>query len=212
MNRKLIWLLIGGALLLGSLHFERSRPKVSVRQAEEPAKPIKAATPEDPGPIATVVSPLKELTKQSNSTEAQKDESGSTSLNHVVRTPTPQAQNFLHKNFSLKRAVKVEFVVAAHMKSPRLHGRAESWIQADEQSSKRSAPVEILLLTANEYADFLQGRGTASCFSEASSSQSIDWLLSPTSDTPERYFLVFRNPANDEQLHQIDANFSLDYE
>jgi len=213
MNRKLIWLIVGGALLVGSLYFERSRPKVSARETEDPAKPIKAATPEDPGPIATVVSPLKELTKNSKSGEGRDDVSGSSSFDHVSLTLTPQAQNFLRQSFPLHRAVKVEFSVAAHAKSPRLHGRADSRVEAtDGQSEKRSAPVEILLLTDSEYADFLRGHGTASRYSKASSSQAIDWLLPPTSNAPVRYFLVFRNPANDGQVQRVDANFSLDYE
>lgn len=210
MNRKLIWLLIGSALLLGSLYFERSRPKASSRQTEEPVKPIKAATPEDPGPIATVVSPLKEWTKGPKAGDVQHISGSSEAFDRVSLTSTPQAQNFLHQIFPLHRAVKVEFLVAARAKNARLHGRADSWIEATD--GKRSAAVEILLLTESEYADFLHGHGTASRFSEASSKQSIDWLLTSTSDAPVRYFLVFRNPADDGQIRQVDANFSLDYQ
>jgi hypothetical protein len=192
------------------VYFERPRPKVSSRQTEEPVKPIKAATPEDPGPIATVVSPLKEWTKAPKAEEVQDVSGSSGAFDHVSLTPTPQAQNFLHQSFPLHRAVKVEFSVAARSKSPRLHGRADSWIEASGE--RRPAAVEILLLTASEYSDFLHGRGTATRFSEASSSQSIDWLLSPTADAPVRYFLIFRNPVNDGQARQINANFSVDYE
>jgi len=224
MNRRLSWLLVGGFLLLMSLYLQQRTlqsihqprvEKVPAAQAreEEPKPEIKAATPEDPGPIATVVSPLTELTKEG------KPEVGVTSAaqpdHHVTVSSARPPESVLHGTFPLKGYVKFEFLVPVYAKNPRLHGRFHSRLGSGgaDQKVRQPAPVELLLLTEEELSAFLHGQhGTASKISGPSSSLAIDWALAATSRQPRRYHLLFRNPEEDGPARLVDADFTVAFE
>ena len=224
MNRRLSWLLVVGFLLLVSLYLQQralqSIHHTRVKQApgaearkEEPKPEIKAATPEDPGPIATVVSPLNGLTNEGKPVAGVA--SAPQPADHVTVSSALPPENVLHGAFPLKGYVKFEFLVPGYAKNPRLHGRFHSRLrsQGADQKVRQPATVELLLLTEEEFAVFLHGQhGTSSNTAGPASNLAIDWALAATSRQPRRYYLLFRNPEEDGPARWVDADFTIAFE
>jgi hypothetical protein len=199
-------------------------PKAQSYKSEGPSEveegkeePIKAATPEDPGPIATVVSPLavwqREAERRARNQQMPEElVEVSTPLpaDHVALDPTPPQDNFLHKRFALKNYSEFTFVVPPNQASPRLHGFFRSWI--DGGSMKDAINVDLLLLNDREFEDFRQGRAGNSTYAvEATHNQAVDYAIASTTGEKRAYHLVFRVP-DESRNAVVDANFTLSFE
>jgi hypothetical protein len=126
-----------------------------------------------------------------------------------------QPINFLHKTFSLKKTASFEFQVPAHSALPRLHGTFQSFAAGPggEKQSDDSADVEMVVLNAEQYADFSHGggNGTALMTVDPTHDHEVDYLLSPTQEDSVTYYVVFRNSPGGAPTKQVKADFSLTF-
>jgi hypothetical protein len=126
-----------------------------------------------------------------------------------------QPINFLHKTFVVKRTASFEFQVPAHTALPRLHGTFRSFVPRAEGEtvSDDSADVDLILLNAEQYADFAHGHsdGTALYTVDPTHSHEVDFLLSPTQEDSVSYYLLFRNSPGGAPSKQVRADFSLTF-
>ena len=180
-------------------------------------EPIKAATPEDPGPIATVVSPLavwqREVERRAKNPQMSEElieVSTPLPADHVTLDPTPPQNNFLHKRFALKNYGEFTFIVPPYQASPRLHGFFRSW--AEGGSTKDAINVDLLLLNDREFEDFREGRAGNSTYAvEATHNQAVDFAIASTTGAKRLYHLVFRVPDRSRNA-VVDADFTLSFE
>jgi hypothetical protein len=180
-------------------------------------EPIKAATPEDPGPIATVVSPLavwqREVERRAKNPQMSEElieVSTPLPADHVTLDPTPPQNNFLHKRFALKNYGEFTFIVPPYQASPRLHGFFRSW--AEGGSTKDAINVDLLLLNDREFEDFRGGRAGNSTYAvEATHNQAVDFAIASTTGAKRLYHLVFRIPDRSRNA-VVDADFTLSFE
>jgi hypothetical protein len=123
--------------------------------------------------------------------------------------------NVLHKTFALKRTASFEFQVPAHTALPRLHGTFQSSVPGagTDSASDDSANVDMVLLNADQYADFSHGgsEGTALYTVEPTHDHEVDFLLSPTQEDSATYYVVFRNSPGGAPSKQVKADFSLTF-
>jgi hypothetical protein len=123
--------------------------------------------------------------------------------------------NFLHKTFPVKKTVHFEFQVPAHTSLPRLHGTFRSFVPrpGDDDLSDDSTDVDLVLLNADQYADFSQGHGTGTALYtvDPTHDHEVDFLLTPTQDDSATYYIVFRNSPGGAPTKQIQADFSLNF-
>jgi hypothetical protein len=193
----------------------KSEAHPNVEEGKE--EPIKAATPEDPGPIATVVSPLavwqREAERRARNPQMSEElVEVSTPLpaDHVALDPTPPANNFLHKRLVLRNYSEFTFVVPPNQASPRLHGFFRSW--ADGGSMKDAVNIDLLLLNDREFEDFHKGRAGKSTYAvEATHNQAVDYAIASTTKESRFYHLVFVVPDGPRST-MIDADFTLSFE
>lgn len=228
MRRLYIWPLMGTLFLIGGFfggqnpRLERGPVPVQAQKTEpketEPEEPeIKAATPEDPGPIATVAGPLAEWTRGTKPGKKELLEARPKPhpLDHVVPSPDEGPKNFLHTVFPVSNYTQVAFVVPAHQASPRLRGNFRSFRERSrpDSTSDKTADVEVMLLNEQEFDDLRRARpGTATYEVDASHHQMVDCSLPSTRDTPQQYHLVFHNSAGGPRVKFVDADFTVSFD
>jgi hypothetical protein len=197
-----------------------SKPQPSPpEQVEE--RVIKAATPEDPGPIATVVMPLDILQKQANlsdSTMAPTRQSLATHeslpIDHPVSIDPGKPQHFLHNVFSLNHRAQFALLVPAHQGNARVRGTFRSFTKRnDPDSSDRSADVDLLLLNDEEFNQFLHGQPESVTYElNSAHNQMVDWWIPATRQDAKTYHLVFVNSTDDIKTKFVKADFTLTFE
>jgi hypothetical protein len=132
-----------------------------------------------------------------------------------VDTKRVEPIHFLHKTFPLKKYVPFEFEVPPHSSIPRLHGTFKSFVRrtGGEDLSDESTDVDFILMNPDQFQDFLRSRGggTALHSVEASHDHEVEFLLSPTEDTPEKYYIVFSNSPGGAALKYVQADFTLSF-
>src|SRR3979411_2933563 len=93
---------------------EAKRPTVDPPQAVQNEEPvIKAATQEDPGPIATVISPLSILKEQAKPSQTKPEENvprQTLLVDHHVNPALQEPKKILHKMFSVNKYEQCAFV------------------------------------------------------------------------------------------------------
>jgi hypothetical protein len=123
--------------------------------------------------------------------------------------------NFLHKTFTLKKSASFDFQVPAHTALPRLHGTFQSSVPrtGGDPLSNDTANVDLVLLNADQYADFSKGHSEATALYtvEPTHDHEVDFLLSPTQEDSVTYYLVFRNSPGGAPSKQVQADFSLTF-
>lgn len=199
-------------------------PAAQVPEEEEPEKPeIKAATPEDPGPIATVVGPLAELNKgrkpvQVKSASAEPERFVSREpqkIDHIALSQGAKSRNFLHSVFSVSTSAQFAFEVPPHTLNPRLNGTFKSYTDrtAPNSTCDETANIDITLMSEQEYDDFKHGRlGNATYDLDASHDQSIGWRVPSTLESPQKYHLVFSNLPGGTKTKFVKADFTISFE
>ena len=84
--------------------------------------------------------------------------------------------------------------------------------QVSIQSSDESADVDFLILTRDQYDDFVHGRAGAALFSlDTSHDQDVNVTLPGYQDQPQKYYLVFRNSPGGEAKKLVQADFTVDF-
>ena len=136
------------------------------------------------------------------------------SLDHVDSAHV-QPINFLHKTFALKKTASFEFQVPAHTALPRLRGTFRSFVPRveGEAVSDENADVDLVLLSAEQYADFKRGSGdgTALYTVDPTHDHEVEFQLSPTQEDSVTYYLLFRNSPGGAPSKQVAADFSLNF-
>jgi len=186
--------------------------KLAQAKAQPQDSEIKTATPEDPGDVS-VVGPLAVWMHEANplQTEPARVWSGPLQPMDHASTAAPLADKYLQANFPLKKSAQFTFVIPPHTVSPRLHGSFQSSIGHSGSDSAKDADIELMLLNAQQYDDFIHGRPGDSTFEVESSSQTVDFLLPAAHDQPQEYHLVFRDPAARPKLF-VKADFAVNAE
>ena len=185
----------------------------SQEQVEEPV--IKPATPEDPGPIATVVVPLDVLKKQANRSDAETvPVREPVAIDNVVSVEPGKPKHLLHNMFSVNHRAQFGFLIPAHQVNARLHGTFQSFTKRnDPDSSDRSADIDLLLLNDEEFNQFLHGQPQSVTYElNSAHNQMVDWWIPATRADAKTYHLVFINSANDIKPKFVQADFTLTFE
>jgi hypothetical protein len=171
-----------------------------------------AATPEDPGQVS-VVGPLAVWMNEANpgqTNEPRRVWSGPLQPMDHASSTVPLADKYLRANFPLNKSAQFTFVIPPHTVSPRLHGSFQSSIRHTSGEPK-DAEIELMLLNAQQYDDFIHGRPEESTFELEAASRTVDFLLPAAHDQPQEYHLVFRDPAQRPKLF-VKAEFAVNAE
>jgi hypothetical protein len=182
-------------------------------QVEEPV--IKPATPEDPGPIATVVVPLDVLQRQANGSDAKAAPTREpVAIDRVVSVEPGKPNHLLHNMFSVNHRAQFGFLIPAHQGNARLHGNFRSFTKRnDPDSSDRSADIDLLLLNDEEFNQFLYGQPQSVTYElNSAHNQMVDWWIPATRADAKTYHLVFINSADEIKPKFVQADFVLTFE
>jgi hypothetical protein len=222
--RRIPHLLLGLALVAGSLHFfggiatgwKSTRSWLKVSGSVKP----QVETDEIPGDEkAKALGVLSSL--RGNLNENEKDEEAEVAsssgpplgVDRISSSKPLTPHRFLHRRISVKAYEGFGFEVPAHAARPRIHGEFSSFVVDGGSGEQREENVEVLLLNEAEYRDFVRGRaGAASYGRPPSAGAVIDWTLDATLFQPLKYYLVFRNSSPDRQTELVDADFSLSFD
>jgi hypothetical protein len=183
------------------------------KQVEEPV--IKPATPEDPGPIATVVVPLDVLQRQANGSDAKAAPVREpVAIDHVVLVEPGKPKHLLHNMFSVNHRAQFGFLIPAHQGNARLHGNFRSFTKRnDPDSSDRSADIDLVLLNDEEFNQFLHGQPQSVTYElNSAHNQMVDWWIPATRDNAKTYHLVFINSTDGINPKFVQADFTLTFE
>lgn len=213
-------LIVGLALLIFGLrknnipHSKSSKVESTQQEpVEEPV--IKAATPEDPGPIATVVAPLDVLKKQGDVSDTKPAPTREpVAIDHLVSVEPGKPRRILHNAFSVHRQTQFAFTIPAHQSNAKLHGVFRSFTKRnDPDSSDRTADVDLLLLNDEEFNQFQNGQPQSVTYElNSAHNQMVDWWIPATRDDAKTYHLVFINSDNDVKLKFVQADFTLTFD
>jgi hypothetical protein len=123
--------------------------------------------------------------------------------------------NFLHKTFTVKKYAQFPVEVPPHTVIPRIHGTFQSFVPrpGDDDLSDDSTDVSFLLMNAGQFADYSRGHGggTALYTVEATHSHEVEFVLAPTTDASEKYYVVFVNAPGGAPVKSVTADFSLSF-
>ena len=207
-------LLVFGLLKNTSLHSKSSKPEPPQHQrSEEPV--IKAATPEDPGPIATVIVPLDVLNKPAEVPDTNRASTReAVAIDHLVAIEPGKPNHIVHNVFSVKRHTQFGFMIPAHQSSAKLHGIFHSFTKRnDPETSDTNANVDLLLLNDEEFNQFQHGAPQSVTYElNSAHNQMVDWWIPATRAEAKTYHLVFINSADDIKLKFVQADFTLTFE
>jgi hypothetical protein len=130
-------------------------------------------------------------------------------FNHVSKAPATPPVNLVHGAFKVVTFTKFEFEVPAHSITPRLEGSFESAL-----ATQSAAPgnIDLLIMTPAEFDDFTHGHSGTSRYSVMGSlGQTIAYELSSTLDSSQKYFVVFRNPADKASPRAVKADLTASF-
>ena len=83
----------------------------------------------------------------------------------------------------------------------------------EDSLSDDSADVDFLLMNPEQFAEFSHGHGdgTAMYTVDPTHDHEVEFLLPPTQEEPEKYYVVFRNSPGGAALKYVEADFSLTF-
>jgi hypothetical protein len=198
---------------------EANRPTVDQPQEVQPEEPeIKAATPEDPGPMGTVVVPLDVLKKRAKASQTESAAAFSREplpVDHPVNIEPGKPKHLLHNVFSVNNHTQFAFVVPPHQGSTRLHGTFRSFTKRSDpdSTSDGTADVDLMLLNEKEFSQFLHGQPQSVTYElDPSHNQLVDWHVPTTYVEPETYHLVFSNSAGGIKVKFVEADFTVSFD
>lgn len=185
-------------------------------QSDEPE--IKGATPEDPGPTATVISPLTILKGQAKASTTKPDEvipQEPLLIDHRLDLPSDEPKTVLHKVFSVNKYAQFAFVVPPHEGNARLRGTLRSFMKRSDPdaTSGSTADVDLMLLNDQEFQDFLHGQPQTVTYElDSVHNQMLDWRVPTTYADPQTYHLVFSNSGGGTKIKFVEADFTIKFE
>jgi hypothetical protein len=187
------------------------------REAEPDVPVIQAATPEDPGPMATVVQPLAMLKGQAKQ-PATKQQAEVTreplTVDHPVYLLPEESRNFLRRVFPVKKYVQFAFVVPPHQGHPMLRGVFQSFTKRDapDSTSDKTADVDLMLLNDQEFDQFRHGQLESATYElDPAHNQMVDWGVPASFDQPQEYHLVFSNSDGSTGTKFVKADFTVSF-
>lgn len=139
------------------------------------------------------------------------------SVNPLDRVDASRAKpiNFLHKTFTVKKYAQFEVDVPPHAVIPRVHGTFQSFVpgKEGENLSDDTTDVGFLLMSADQFADYSQGHGngTALYTVDPTHDHEVEFVLPPTKDDAEKYYVVFVNAPGGAAQKKVQADFSLSF-
>lgn len=132
-----------------------------------------------------------------------------TASDHVAGSVVGSTVPILRKSFTVRSAVQVAFEVPAHAASPRLRGTFQS---SATPGGGADAPTEVLVLTDQQYSDFVSKHaGNATFIAEDSPAADINTRLPPTLNQPAHYHLMFRNNSRQDGKTFVKADFRMEF-
>ena len=193
-------------------------PSADQAQEVKPDEPvIKAATPEDPGPIATVVLPLASLKQQPKPLPAKPEVIETREplrVDHPVYLLSEESKNFLHRVFPVKKYAQFAFVVPPHQGHPTLRGVFQSFTNRDDpnSTSDRTADVDLMLLNDQEFDQFRHGQLESATYElDPAHNQTVDWGVPASFGEPQKYHLVFSNSDGNTGIKFVKADFTVSF-
>jgi hypothetical protein len=187
------------------------------RESKAPEPELKGATPEDPGPIATVLSPLAILKGQATGLPTKPEVETPRELlpvDHPVYLKSEEPRNFLHKVFPVNKYTQFAFVVPPHQGHARLHGDFQSFTKRDapDSTSDKTADVDLMLLNDQEFNEFRRGQMESATHElDPAHNQMVDWSVPPSYDEPQIYHLVFSNSDAATGAKFVKADFTVSF-
>ena len=180
-------------------------------------QPVKAATPEDPGPIATIVGPLVTWQKRHKARDSEQEPADyePSPLDRPVSFEAAEPKTLIQTTFQVKKYSQVVFIIPPHQGHPRLQGDFESFTRLRDpgNSSGATADIDVMLLTDQELDNVLHGRPVnATVELDSTHSQAVVWGIPPTFDQPQQYHLVFANSAPGAKPKFVKAQFTVSFD
>jgi hypothetical protein len=149
------------------------------------------------------------------SKKANPPEEQSSSVDHLAHHSSEESKSVVHAVFSVSKYEQFVFVVPAHQAYPRLHGDFRSFTKRRDPSSSsdQTADVGLMLLSEQEFNDFLQSHSGSTTYQlDPAHDQTVDWRVPITYDQPQQYHLVFSNADGGPKTKFVKADFTLSFE
>lgn len=198
---------------------EARHPNVDQPQQVQTKEPeIKAATPEDPGPIATVAGPLAAWQQPAKSFEAQQQDELRREPQPIDRPVSFDAggpKHFLHKVFSVSNHTQFSFAVPPHQDNTRLRGTFRSFTNRSDPDSTndRNANVDVILLNEQEFNEFMHGQPQSVTYElDSAHNDTVDWRVPTTYAEPQTYHLIFSNSEGGAETKFVQADFTVSFQ
>ena len=179
----------------------KSSEKTSYAEAKQAAQAVKFV-----GPLAEYMANQEKPTPAAN--EVETVTWIPTASDHVGGSVVGSTAPILRKSFAVRSAVQIAFQVPAHAASPRLRGT----FQSSAILGGVAAPVEVLVLSDDQYSEFVNRRaGDAIFIADDAPAADINARLPPTLNLPARYHLIFRNNSPAEGKKFVKADFRMEF-
>ncbi len=228
MKKAFPWLLLAAASWGGYTYYRHSsQPKAHPTEQSEGQSEDAEAKPQarGTGPLVTIVSPLDQLMDKTESLVMDKPAPPRkpSPSDYIAPSPVGTSSAIVHKTFAVTSPANFPFEVPPHAANPQLHGTYRSFAKDSRvqssgvqsrgvQSSDGDADVNLLLMNAGQYADFLRGHPADTVYSvDSSHKQDVSFGLPATLDRPMQYYLVFRNSSNGPGKKVVQADFRVDF-
>ena len=133
-------------------------------------------------------------------------------LDHVVVRKQLPPLHFLHQTFSVDKYQAFPFEVPPSTVMPKLRGTFQSFVTRPAgQVSDEAAEVEVMLMSPEQYSDFVHGRHATSVYAvDPSYHQEVQYSLAPTGADAAKYFLVFRSYSGGPKSVKADFEVTSD--
>jgi hypothetical protein len=217
--KKVFPLLLLAAACFGGYSYYRnhlSLTKAQAAEAPQETAPEPKPDVQDPNHLVTMVSPIEQLLNQNGGPAAKEEPKRPwkpTASDYIKESPVGTSSAIVNKTFAVTSPAKFAFQVPPHATNPQLVGSYRSFVKTSGvQSSDGDADVDLLLMTDQQYGDFLQGNSADVVYSvDSSHEQDVSFGLPATMDRPVQYYLVFRNSSRGAGKKVVQADFRVDF-
>jgi hypothetical protein len=129
----------------------------------------------------------------------------------VVRKQLPPL-HFLHQTFTVDKYQAFPFEVPPSTVMPKLHGTFQSFVKRPAEAvSDEAARVEVMLMSPEQYSDFVHGSHASVVYAvDPSYHQEVQYSLAPTGADAAKYFLVFRSNSGGPKSVKADFEVTSD--
>lgn len=125
-----------------------------------------------------------------------------------------EPKHFLHKTFTVKKHVDFAIELPPHAPTPHLQGTFRSFVPqpGDEPLSDETADVDCLILTVDQYDDFVHGHGEGNALYSTGPTHNheVEYHLPPSHESADKYYVVFRG-AGSAPTRSVEADLTLSF-